>query len=90
MGKKPKPKITTNTCGPRIKLARIERGLNQLELATALIEDYGLRVDQNSISLLEKKLRFLKDYELIALADVLDKSPMWFLYGDKVPQKFKG
>lgn len=89
MAKKPKPKITTNTCGPRIKLARTEKGMNQLELATALIEDYGLRVDQNSISLLEKKLRFLKDFELIALADLLDKSPMWFLYGDKVPQKFK-
>lgn len=82
-------KLTTNVCGKRIKLARVEKGMNQLELATALSEECDLRVDQNSISMMEKGDRFIKDYEVIALADVLDKHPMWLLFGDKVPAKYK-
>ena len=84
-----KRKLTTNLCGKRIKVARVEKGMNQLELATALAEDYDLRVDQNSISMIEKGDRFVKDYEITALAEVLEKSPLWLLYGDKVPAKFK-
>ncbi len=86
---KTKRKLTTNLCGKRIKLARVEKGMNQLELATALAEDCDLRVDQNSVSQMEKGDRFIKDFELVALADVLDKHPMWLLFGDKVPGKYK-
>ena len=86
---KAKRKLTTNVCSKRIKLARVERNMNQLELATALSEDHKLRVDQNSISMMEKGDRFIKDYELIALADVLDKSPLWLLFGDEIPNKYK-
>lgn len=85
---KTKRKLTTNLCGKRIKLARVERGMNQLELATALSEECNLRVDQNSISQMEKGDRFIKDFELVALADVLEKHPMWLLFGDKVPGKY--
>ena len=84
-----KRKLTTNLCGKRVKLARVEKNMNQLELATALSEDCSLRVDQNSVSQMEKGDRFIKDFELIALAEVLDKHPMWLLFGDKVPEKFK-
>ena len=86
---KTKRKLTTNLCGRRIKVARVEKGMNQLELATALSEDCDLRVDQNSVSQMEKGDRFIKDFELVALAEVLDKHPMWLLFGDKVPSKFK-
>ena len=86
---KTKRKLTTNVCGRRIKVARVEKGMNQLELATALSEECSLRVDQNSVSQMEKGDRFIKDFELIALADVLDKHPMWLLFGDKVPGKYK-
>jgi transcriptional regulator with XRE-family HTH domain len=84
-----KRKLTTNLCGKRVKLARVEKNMNQLELATALSEDCSLRVDQNSISQMEKGNRFIKDFELVALAEALDKHPMWLLFGDKVPEKFK-
>lgn len=84
-----KRKLTTNLCGKRVKLARVEKNMNQLELATALLEDCSLRVDQNSVSQMEKGDRFIKDFELVALAEVLDKHPMWLLFGDKVPEKFK-
>lgn len=86
---KSKGKYTTNVCSKRIKLARVEAGLNQLELATLLNTDFDLRVDQNSVSLMEKGARYVKDYELIALAEALNKNPLWFLYGDKIPAKFK-
>ena len=80
---KKRGKKTTNVCGMRVKLARVEKGMNQLELATALSEDCGLRVDQNSISQIEKGGRYVKDYELIALAEVLDITTNWLLFGDK-------
>lgn len=84
-----KGKYTTNICGKRLKLARVEAGLNQLELATLLSEDFDLRVDQNSISRMEKGERFVKDYELLVFAEALNKHPMWLLFGDKIPAKFK-
>lgn len=86
---KAKRKLTTNVCGKRIKLARIEADMRQIDLAVALSEEHGLQVDQYSISHMEKGDRFVKDFEIIALAEVLGKSPLWFLYGDKVPQKYK-
>lgn len=84
-----KGKYTTNVCGKRLKLARVEAGLNQLELATLLSEDFDLRVDQNSISRMEKGERFVKDFELLVFAEALNKHPMWLLFGDKIPAKFK-
>ena len=83
-------KLTTNVCGKRIKLARIEAGMKQIDLAAALAEEHDIQVDQNSISHMEKGERFVKDFEIIALAEVLDKHPMWLLFGDKVPGKYKG
>ena len=82
-------KLKTNICGRRIKLARIEAGMKQIDLAAALSEEHDIQVDQNSISHIEKGDRFVKDYEIIALAELLDKSPMWLLYGEKVPGKFR-
>lgn len=86
---KTKRKLTTNVCGKRIKLARIEAVMKQIDLAAALEEEHNIQVDQNSISHMEKGERFIKDFELIALADVLGKHPMWLLYGDKIPEKYK-
>ncbi|MBX9726356.1 MAG: helix-turn-helix domain-containing protein [Rickettsiales bacterium] len=86
---KTKRKLTTNVCGKRIKLARVEAGMKQIDLAAALGEDHDIQVDQNSISHMEKGERFVKDFEIIALAEVLDKHPMWLLFGDKVPTKYK-
>ena len=82
-------KKVTNLCGLRIKLARVEIGMNQLELATALSVDCDLDMDQNSISRLEKGNRFVKDFELVALAKILNKNPIWLLFGDDVPAEYK-
>lgn len=79
----------TNKCGKRVKLARVEKDMTQLDLATALSMDCGIEISSTGISYLEKGDRFVKDFEIIALAEVLDKHPMWLLFGDKVPAKFK-
>lgn len=82
---KKKRKLATNICGKRIKLARVEAGMNQLQLATALNTDFDLQVDQNSISMIEKDARFVKDFEIVAIAKALNISPMWLLFGDDQP-----
>lgn len=82
-------KITNNICGLRIRLARVEAKMNQLELATLLNTDYNLMIDQNGISRIERDTRVVKDYEIIVLAKALNKHPMWLLFGDQIPAEFK-
>lgn len=89
MAKKTIGKYTTNLCGHRVKVARVDKNMTQLELATALSMDFKLRFDQTSIGALEKGKRYVKDFELAALAEILDVHPMWLLFGDKIPAKFK-
>lgn len=79
----------TNKCGKRVKVARVEKDMPQLDLATALNMDYGVEISSTGISDLENGHCYVKDFEIIALAEVLDKHPMWLLFGDKVPGKYK-
>lgn len=78
----------TNKCGKRVKLARVEKDMTQLDLATALNMDCDIEISSTGVSDLENGKRFVKDFEIIALAEVLDKHPMWLLFGDKVPAKY--
>ena len=84
-----KKKDVTNTCGKRVKIARVSKDMNQLELATALNVDFEFDVNQHSISMIERGDRFVKDFEILALAEILDVHPMWLLFGDKIPTKYK-
>ncbi len=79
------PGAVTNLCGKRVKLARVNKDMNQLQLAVALNIDYGIDVNQYSISQLERGSRFVKDYELVAISEVLEVDVKWLLFGDKVP-----
>lgn len=79
----------TNKCGKRVKLARVEKDMTQLDLATALNIDCNIEISSTGVSDLENGKRFVKDFEIIALAEVLDKHPMWLLFGDKSPAKYK-
>ena len=45
----------------------------------------GIDISQNGISYIERNLRAVRDYELTALAEILEVSPLWLLYGDDVP-----
>lgn len=72
-----------NLCGKRVKLARIERDMKQVELAAALSVDHGIDISQKGISNIEIGVRRVTDIELAALAKALSVSAMWLLYGEK-------
>ena len=71
-----------NICGPRIREARRRALLGQIELAAALDVDFGITMSQSDISEIERQERGVKDYELRAIADVLQVSPSWLLAAD--------
>jgi transcriptional regulator with XRE-family HTH domain len=71
-----------NISGPRIRDLRLQLGLDQVELAAALNVDYGIKLEQSDISEIERQDRYLKDFELDAIARVLNVDPIWLLRGD--------
>lgn len=76
----PHPK---NISGPHIRTIRQALGLQQIELAVALSMDYGLKLEQSDISEIERQVRSVKDFELEAIARVLDIDPVFLLRGDQ-------
>lgn len=72
-----------NLCGHRVKLARIDNNLKQVELGAALSVDHGIEISQKGISDIECGARKVSDIELVALAKLLSVSANWLLYGDK-------
>lgn len=72
-----------NISGLRIKKARTSQGLGQVELAAALYVDYGIKLEQSDISEIERQVRALKDFELDAIARVLDIDPIQLLRGSE-------
>lgn len=70
-----------NISGSRIRQARLHHGLDQVELAAALNVDHGVKLEQSDISEIERQVRCIKDYELDAIAKVLDVDPIWLLRG---------
>ena len=60
-----------NICGLRVREAREKLKLSQDQLA-ARLQTEGLGVNQNSISRIETGKRIVADFELVALANVLN------------------
>ena len=81
--------MKVNLCGKRVKLARVETELKQVELAAALSVEHNIEITQKGISNIEIGVRRVTDIELVALAKVLNVSASWLLYGDKIPEKYK-
>lgn len=67
-----------NICGARVKAARKKLGLSQEQLA-ARLQVSGVVIERNSISRIESGTRFVADYELLILSNVLDVSPSYLL-----------
>ena len=78
-----------NTCGKRLKIARVSKDMKQVDLAAALSVDSNIEMDKNAISAIERGLRHVKDIELIAFCDALGVKPLWLMFGDNVPEKYK-
>ena len=67
-----------NICGKRVKEARKKLGLSQDDLA-ARLQISGVIIERNSISRIESGARFVADYELLALSNILKVSPSYLL-----------
>ncbi|GJL98847.1 MAG: hypothetical protein DHS20C07_05270 [Methyloligella sp.] len=72
-----------NIAGPRIKEARLKANMNQADLAAALSVDYDITLDRSDISEIETQVRGIKDYELDAIAQILDVDVTWLLRGEE-------
>jgi len=67
-----------NICGARVKEARKRLGLTQDDLA-ARLQVSGVVIERNSISRIESGVRFIADYELLALSKILNVTPGFLL-----------
>lgn len=67
-----------NLVGARVTEARIRTGMKQIELL-AKLQTSGIDISVPALSLLEGQKRPVSDFELCALADVLDVSVDWLL-----------
>jgi len=68
-----------NISGPQIKLARKNLGWDQFRLSVVLEDEYDLSLSQSDISEIERQLRGVKDFELLAFSESLDVSINWLL-----------
>ena len=71
-----------NICGERIKEARKAKRLTQTDLS-AQIQTKGIFMDQISLSRIENGSRFVSDFELKCISELLDCSIYWLLTGKK-------
>lgn len=70
---------TPNVIGPRIRQARLEQdpSVSQEDLVARLAAR-GIYCDRSAISRMEVRQRFIRDYEIIAIADCLNRPVSWF------------
>lgn len=67
-----------NICGDRIREDRQRARLSQSDLCRAL-QLAGVTVERDVISRIENGSRFVADFEVVAVAEILDVSVDWLL-----------
>lgn len=67
-----------NICGQRVYEARTRAHITQFDLA-AKLQVSGVNIERDSISKIESGKRFVADYEVVALAKILNVSVLWLL-----------
>ena len=67
-----------NICGERVHEARRKNKITQSELA-ARLQVKGIIIERDSISRIEIGTRFVADYELCILSEILGVSVGWLL-----------
>ena len=70
--------MNANISGEKIRAARKEAGLGQVDLAVAL-QEYDIQVGQADISEIENDARLVRDFELKAIAEILGVTTDWLL-----------
>lgn len=74
--------VKPNISGKRIKLAREAAGLEQVDLSAALEVDCNVKMSRSVICRVETQKRLVKDYELDAIAQILDVDLSWLVRGE--------
>jgi ribosome-binding protein aMBF1 (putative translation factor) len=69
---------TRNLVGARVEMARKNLGMKQKELL-AQLQVNGIDMNASGLSKLEGQIRYVTDYELSALANILNVSVDWLL-----------
>ena len=72
---------TRNLVGARVEMARKSQGMKQKELL-AQLKVNGVDMNASGLSKLEGQHRYVMDFELAALADVLHVKVDWLLGRD--------
>ena len=67
-----------NLIGSRVELARKNQGMKQNELL-AQLQVNGVDMNASGLSKLEGQVRYVTDFELVALANILNVSVDWLL-----------
>ena len=67
-----------NICGERVHEARCKNRLSQADLA-ARLQIKGITIERDSVSRIEIGTRFVADYELMVLSEILGVSVAWLL-----------
>lgn len=67
-----------NICGDRIRIARLSHRYSQSDLCR-LLQLEGIPMERDSISRMESGYRYVADYEILAIADILEVSVLWLL-----------
>lgn len=70
-----------NLIGVRVEAARKSQGMKQKELL-AQLQVRGVDLNASGLSKLEGQIRFVTDFELLALSDILGVSVVWLLTGE--------
>lgn len=70
-----------NVSGDRIREARLKRRLTQEDFA-AKLQIAGVTIERDSISRIEIGTRFVADYELMIISEVLGVTVEWLLSTD--------
>ena len=76
------PLGSKNLIGARVESARKEQGMKQKELL-AQLQVRGVDINASALSKLEGQVRYVTDFELLALADILSVSVQWLLTGEE-------
>lgn len=71
-----------NLIAKRVALRRKQLGLTQLDLSR-LLSRRGIPLDRAAVAKIENQLRFVRDYELVALAKALQTNTVYLLIGRK-------
>lgn len=71
-----------NICGDRVREARQKMRLSQSDFA-AKLQVSGINIERDSVSRIEIGTRFVADYELKVIAEILHVDVSWLLSDGK-------